>query len=116
MPKKICKVCNASVGVRTLVCSCGNAFKPSKVTEVSPPALAKATEKISKPAPTQQKIVKDPEAELRKEADDLAFSIKQINSTGLLRNRFFVRKTVNNIKYAAIFTEAGKITGMYEYA
>lgn len=128
MPHKKCPKCETPVGVRTLKCGCGYEFhtaKKQEELEVINEAVKNEEVVYQPPAPTTVKpnepeycpkalTPKEAEAELRKVAAELGYTIRNMVKEGLLREKFSITKQINNHKYIGIFTENGKITGVYE--
>lgn len=119
MPEKVCPACKATTHVRTAICVCGYVFYIAKKQEPEVGSEEKkvVVTKVVTPKPPAQppKPVKDYSAELRKEAEDLGYNIKEDSKTGPLRHRFRIKKAIQGVRYAGIFNEQGKITGIYEH-
>ena len=116
MPEKICPACKATTHVRTAICVCGYVFYIAKKQEPEVGSEEKkvVVTKVVTPEPPAQppKPVRDYSAELRKEAADLGYNIKELAKTGLLRERFLIKKTIHDVRYLGNFNEHGKITGI----
>ena len=112
MPHKKCPGCETEVGVRTLKCGCGHEFHPGKTKDA--PEVSEAVKAVVANPPVVVKPSKDAVAELKKEAAELGFTIKELSKTGPLQKRFYIKKTIHNTRYIGVFNENGKITGIYE--
>lgn len=100
MPNKECPECKKSNHVRVAKCECGYVFYTKKVKEELEVKKEVVVHKEDKP-PTPSIIKKAPINMLKELAEELKYSV-----TG---NR--AHKLINGVKYNAIVTNTGRITG-----
>ena len=106
MPNKECPNCKLSIHVRTASCKCGHIFyTPVRKGKEVPPPPTKVIE--------VKKAVKDPLLVLKDEDEGLGYTFKEIKGTGTtLSSRCYIYKMIENKRYKACLSQAGKILGL----
>ena len=123
MPNKKCPACKVETHVRTSTCVCGYVFYvpkkkaievPTEVVEEVKKEVEVVKEEPTVVISTVKKVVKDPEAFMKEQAETFGYSVKEIDKKAeTLSKKFKLTKMIGTQKYYGVLHDAtGKITGV----